>query len=69
MTTATSIQDIRKVPFFSQFTEEQIRKQVKANAEGLRKMEAKAVKTGKKVGGYTADQLNQMASRYENMLK
>jgi hypothetical protein len=68
MKVAQSISDIKAVPFFSQFTEEQIKKQVKANAEGLRKMEARAIEKGKKVGGFTADQLAEMASRYEKML-
>lgn len=61
--------EIRQVPFYSQFSDEQIKRQVKANAEGLRKMEARALQTGKKVGGFTADQLSEMAVHYEKLAK
>lgn len=69
MQVANSIADIRATPFFSKFTEDQIKAQIKVNAEGLRKMENRAKLTGKKVGGFTSEELHTMASRYENMLK
>lgn len=68
MNACTTIAEIKAIPFWSKFTEEQIRKSVKSSAEGLRKMEAIAIKKGKKVGGFTAEELNTMATRYENML-
>lgn len=43
---------------------ERIKEQYLANANGLQKMYEKAIKTGKKVNGYTADQLKNMASAY-----
>lgn len=43
-------------------TEDQVRAQFLANANQLAKMRAKAVKTGKKVNGYTAAELRCHAS-------
>jgi len=65
---ANSIQDIKKVPFFSQFTDEQILNQVKKNASVLRGMEKKARLTGKKVNCYTESQLSAAALHYEKMI-
>lgn len=41
-----------------------IRRQYAKNAAGLRRMHAKAVASGKKVNGYTADQLADMSADY-----
>jgi hypothetical protein len=43
---------------------ERIKEQYAANAKGLQAMYEKALEKGKKVGGYTADQLKQMAADY-----
>ena len=39
------------------------------NAHGLRKMLAKAQKTGKKVGGYTAAELEESVRAYERLAR
>jgi hypothetical protein len=69
MNQCKSIADIKAIPFWSQFSEEQIKASVKRSAEGIRTMQAKALSTGKKVGGFTSDQLEEIAFNYENMLK
>jgi hypothetical protein len=46
-------------------TVEQARAQLRANAEGLRRMEAKARASGKKQGGYTAAELKDLADACE----
>jgi len=43
---------------------ERIKEQYLSNAQGLEKMYNKAVATGKKVNGYTADQLDKMAADF-----
>jgi hypothetical protein len=57
MQPSNSISEIKAVPFFSQFTDAQIRAQVKKSLEGIQIMEGKAIATGKKVGGFTVSQL------------
>lgn len=68
MKTATSIADIKALPFFAQFTDEQVKRVLANNAKQIRGMHAKAVATGKKVSGYTAEELDADATRYEKML-
>lgn len=63
-----SIQDLKKIPMFSQFTDEQILAQYKKNLQGLEQMKEKADKTGKKVNGYTADQLGELIQDYKNII-
>jgi DNA uptake protein ComE-like DNA-binding protein len=65
---AKSIADIKAVPFFSQFTDEQIIVQLKKNIETLEVMKAKADKTGKKVGGNTSEQLAELIQNYKNII-
>lgn len=43
---------------------EQLSNQYAGNAEALEGMYKKAIKTGKKVNGYTAEQLDQMTAKY-----
>jgi hypothetical protein len=43
---------------------ERIKEQYLANAQGLEKMHQKAVLTGKKVNGYTAEQLEKLTADY-----
>lgn len=43
---------------------ERIKEQYLANAQGLEKMYNKAIATGKKVNGYTTEQLEAMAAEY-----
>lgn len=43
---------------------ERIKEQYLANAQGLEKMYNKAITTGKKVNGYTAEQLKSMTAQY-----
>ena len=45
-------------------TVERLKAQYLANAKGLERMYEKALKTGKKVGGYTADQLKNKVAEY-----
>lgn len=47
-------------------TVEQARRQYRRNADQLWEMRDRALETGKKVNGYTADQLRDMAVRMEN---
>jgi hypothetical protein len=53
--------------FFDQFTPEQMRAQYAKNANGLRFLLAKAERTGKKVNGYTADQLRAHIEKFERL--
>lgn len=46
-------------------TVEQINNQFVVNARQLRAMHAQAVRTGKKINGYTASDLDAMAESYE----
>lgn len=43
---------------------ERIKEQYLANAQGLEKMYNKAIATGKKVNGYTAEQLEAITAEY-----
>jgi hypothetical protein len=56
-------------PFFSQFSEEQMKNQYRANLVGLKKMLAKAEQTDKKVNGYTIDQLRVIVIKYTELAK
>jgi hypothetical protein len=51
----------RTVAFRFGCTADQARALYRKNAEGLRQMQAKAARTGRKVGGYTAAELAQRA--------
>jgi len=53
--------------YFEQFTTEQMRSQYKANLKGLQKMLAKAIKTGKKVNGYTIIELERLVYDYTEL--
>jgi hypothetical protein len=55
--------------FFLQFTEEQMRAQYARNVEGFETMLARAIKTGKKVGGYTEAQLRAFIAEYSEKAK
>lgn len=55
--------------FFNQFTPQQIKNQYRSNYSGLVKMRDKALLTGKKVNGYTLDQLNNMVAKYKELSK
>jgi len=44
--------------FFDQFAPDQVKDQLSANIEQLKRMRLKAITTGKKVNGYTPEQLN-----------
>ena len=68
MNTCKTIKDIKAVPFFAQFSEEQIRRQVAGNLKGIEEMKSRAIKTGKKINGATAEELASAASCYEKML-
>lgn len=48
---------------------DRIKEQYKANAEILAGMHKKAIATGKKVNGYTADQLSKMVVDFQNRAK
>ncbi len=51
--------------FFDQFTAEQMRAQYIRNIAQLRSMLAKAESTGRKVNGYTADQLRERIQAFQ----
>ncbi len=44
---------------------EQLNNQYSENSKGLKEMEKRAIKTGKKYNGYTATQLNQLSKQYK----
>lgn len=48
-------------------TLEQLNEQYRKNSEVLAGMRDKAIKTGKKVGHYTADQLTEMTDKYQEL--
>lgn len=48
-------------------TVERLKEQYKANAEGMQRMYNKAVKTSKKVGGFTAEQLKAKIEEFKNL--
>lgn len=48
---------------------ENLNKQYASNAETFRKMKLKAIATGKKVGGYTAERLQEAEDRYNQLSK
>ena len=68
MNTCKTIKDIKSVPFLAQFSEEQIRRQLAGNLKGIEEMRSSAIKTGKKVGCLTADQLTAISDNYKKML-
>ena len=53
--------------FFAQFTPDQLRAGFTRNAAGLAKMLAKAETTGRKVGGYTAEQLRERVAEFARL--
>lgn len=48
-------------------TVERLKQQYADNAKGMERMYNKAVETGKKVGGFTADQLKEKIEQFKNM--
>ena len=52
-------------PFFDQFTPDQMRAAYRRNAKQLREMHAKALKAGKRVNGYTAEELDRFSKQAE----
>lgn len=50
-------------------SEENIKKQYAANAAGLKRMYDKAINTGKKVNGFTAEELKEHFLLYEKLSK
>lgn len=61
--------DKKQICAFFGCTQEQLQTQYKANAEILATMRNKAIRTGKKVGNYTADQLTVRAAKYKELAK
>ena len=55
--------------FFDQFTEEQIKRQYKANLESLILMLKTSEKTGEKVNGYTTIELSRLVEHYTELAK
>lgn len=54
-----------KARFFSQFTPDQLRAGYARNAVSLQSLLVKAVRTGRKVNGFTADYLRAKIAEYE----
>lgn len=48
-------------------TIERLKEQYKANAEGMERMYNRAIQTGKKVGGFTSDQLKAKVEEFKNL--
>lgn len=55
--------------FFSQFSSEQIKKQYRCNYDCFVKMRDKAIKTGKKVNGYSLEKLESLVKQYAEYAK
>ena len=53
--------------FFSQFTPEQLRTQYRRNLVGLSVLLTKAERTGRKVNGFTVDQLRAMVAQFTEL--
>lgn len=68
MDSINSLSDLKAIPFYSQFTTEQLTAQLKANALQLRQTSAKAKRTGKKIGGYTWEQWLERAEHFEKII-
>lgn len=51
--------------WFDQFSPEQLRRQYAKNVVGLKAMLARAERTGRKVNGFTADQLRDRVREFE----
>lgn len=49
-------------------TPEQIKKQYRANLEGLQRMLKRAEDTGKRVNGYTEDELSRLVEKYTRLV-
>lgn len=58
---------IEQTAAFYGITVERLKEQYKANAEGMQRMYNKAVSTGKKVGGFTADQLKAKVEEFKKL--
>jgi hypothetical protein len=69
MKVSESIADIKSMPFFSQFTDEQLRTQISRNISGVEEMRNRAIKTGKNVGGFSVSHLTEMVNSYKTILK
>lgn len=54
----------KEIADFFGVSKERISEQYEKNAQGLEAMHKKALATGKKVNGYTAEQLEQMTLKY-----
>jgi len=55
--------------FYDQFTEAQLKAQYITDIKGLQRMLAKAIKTGKKVNGYTIIELERLVYDYTELAK
>lgn len=53
--------------FFRAFPKARLEEQYAKNAIGLRRLQTKAERLGRKVNGYTADQLRAKADEYERL--
>lgn len=53
--------------FFSQFSKDAIKHQYRENLKGLQQMLDKAIRTGKRVNGYTKEQLQQMVDKFKTL--
>jgi len=49
-------------------TPEQLKKQYRANLEGLQRMLKRAEETGKRVNGYTEDELIRLVEKYSQLV-
>ena len=64
---STQIFTIEQTAAMHGVTVEAIKAQYAANAQGMERMYNKAVSTGKKVGGFTADQLKVKIDQFKKL--
>lgn len=69
MNTVTSISELKQnFPFWNKFTDDQIRASYVRSREGIEIMRDRAIRTGKKQGGFSVDQLNEIIDNYTKIL-
>lgn len=59
-----TIEELKSIPFYSQFTEQQLKAQCLRCAEGMEVLERQARRTGKKAGGFTLAEILEMKEHY-----
>lgn len=64
-----TLAELKAVPFFSQFTEDQLLRQVRKSLEGIESMKARLLASGKnKINGFTQSDLDGFIQNYKSIL-